>query len=716
MGLLDVFSKKKSDVKVDNNKTTSFSVDEEIDFIIKVLGNLGTLSVEKIERVLANEKNFNKDIISKMIRNVDEDNFNNLKNYYGASKLGYGVEKINIYRRRLHEVYNECLQEGLDREETLNKLISVVSVEVDNYERIISSLNDDIKQIEINNSSEVEIRLLVEYTINNYKEQELGFPVNLENCVRNMANELANLEYGGYGEDEVESFVSAANKMIEEGKINGESTNQTLSRINAELFNPRKNRYLSDLDTLKKKIDMIQSSPYISEFEKEQNKQKIITEFNQMNGHTAGVFETIKRLKKALSELDKGGYGEIVLDKFEDDCNDMVNDGRRDGLSDNEVIKSIQSKYDKLVKEYEVHLAKLNEELENNDLLEKKDDLLEDFQDKMGHKVDYKKRLDEYKTNLTNLEYGGYPVDVVDSFINEALEKIDIISSNDELSNYMRQVRSKYRDLVNNYNRELEKLNKEIDKVNNAKKKSDSQKEKEIDNLVLCFKTKFGHNVNYHDLIESYVSDLKNLELGGYGKKMLDEYRTYCNGIIDSEEDSVKIIKMIQDKYNELKKEYLNNVKLFTEWKNLQLKNKTSEEREELEKDLDTKITYMLSLTPEDLYDYYMEDDRKKKADAYRHNYMAAFRYLAREESKKKRNKSLYDKRLEELKNGKVIYSQKDIEEATMKLELASVNNEDIAEEDRIISLIEYIDSTLFRQMLYVESSLSKKGDIKEKI
>ena len=119
----------------------------------------------------------------------------------------------------------------------------------------------------------------------------------------------------------------------------------------------------------------------------------------------------------------------------------------------------------------------------------------------------------------------------------------------------------------------------------------------------------------------------------------------------------------------------------------------------------------MLSLSPTELYDYYMEDDRKKKAQAYRHNYMAAYRYLAREEAKKKKNQSLYERRLKELQDGKQIYSSEEIENATKKLESNSENDETILDEDRIISLIEYIDSTLFRQMLYAETTLAhKKG------
>ena len=119
----------------------------------------------------------------------------------------------------------------------------------------------------------------------------------------------------------------------------------------------------------------------------------------------------------------------------------------------------------------------------------------------------------------------------------------------------------------------------------------------------------------------------------------------------------------------------------------------------------------MLSLSKEELYDYYIEDDRKKKAQAYRHNYMAAYRYLAREEANKKQNEDLYRRRLEELQEDKQPYTNEEIEEATKKIEIMELNNSKLTEEDRIISLMEYIDSTLFRQMIYVEAMLANKRD-----
>ena len=709
MGLFGSLFKKEKDLsnsELVEEKNSDISKD--IEFLLDVLGNLGVLSKDSIRNKLFDSANYNEELLDKLDIFADEDYFSSLGNYYGSYNIGYGSEKIDLLRQKYNEECNKMIKDGLSNEKIEEKLIKLTNEEINKYRELIKFLNEEIISYEEKNNDPTS-RLMIEIYIKKLKERELGFPKDLYALVQDMASELVNLDHGGYGEEEVNQFVKDAEKIIEDDAAAGISTTKTLDRINNELFNPKKKRYASDLAALNKKIEMIDASTYISDLEKEQNKEKIVNEFRQMNGHTANVDSTIRHMKSSLADLEYGGYGDIVIDKFVDYCDDVVEKGKEENLEQAEIIKKIQSKYDKLLKDYEIHLSKLKEELEKAKDESVKEDLIEDFNDLMGHKVDYDKRLTKYKEDLENLEYGGYNKEIVYDFINEAHEKIEYISSNDELSNYMKQVRRKYRELMNNYNKELEKLNNEIDKVKSSKKKSEAVIEKEVEILVMSFKSKFGHDIDYEEVVKKNVSELQNLEGGGYGKKVLDNYREYCDGIIANGEDSDAIFKKIQNKYKDLKKNYMDNLKIFKEWKRLQLKNKSGEEKEELEKDLDTKITYMLSLSPEDLYDYYMEDDRKKKAEAYRHNYMAAFRYLAREESKKKKNKALFDKRLEELKEGKMIYSQKDIEEATKILETTEMNNDKVKDEDKIISLIEYIDSTLFRQMLYVETSLNQK-------
>ena len=708
MGLFGNAFKKKGEVskkKIVIDETIDIS--DERDFLLNVLNNLGLLSTDKIKDKLAN--NFNEELFNKLDIISDEDAYSYLGKYYGSHDLGYGVEKISLLKSKFDDISNAGIMQGLSKKEIVTKLVDITKKEIDNYKTIIQNLDNQIKDIEESNKNK-DVNTIAEFYIRKCKEKELGYTINLYNSVIEMATDLCTLEYGGYGEEEVNKFVEAARGMIEADRNNGVITSQTLDKINRELYIPKKKRYLSDVNTLNKKIEMIDSSTYISDMEKEQNKFKIITDFQKMNGHVFSIEKTINTLKANLVNLEYGGYGTVVIDKFNDYCNDVVEKGKEENLTNADILKKIQLKYDNLIKEYQVHLNRLKDNLDKATSEDMKDDLIEDFHDLMGHNVDYKERLKKYRDELENLEYGGYREEVIKELLDPAYEKMEMMASNDELSNALKQVRRKFRELVNEYNKDLELLKTEIEKVK-SKKKDENSINKDIEILVMAFKSKYGHEIDYSDVVEANVSELQGFEYGGYGKKVLDSYRDYCQEAIESEEDPKNIIKKIQNKYKELKKNYNDNLKVFKEWKRLQLKNLSGQEKDELEKDLDTKITYMLSLSPEDLYDYYIEDDRKKKAEAYRHNYMAAFRYLAKEESKKKKNKALYNKRLEELKKGMVIYSQKDIDEATKKLEMATLNNEKIDDEDKIISLIEYIDSTLFRQMLYVESSLNMRNN-----
>ena len=727
MGLFaKLFAKNKGNVpsKRDTEKSKEdlllMNYDKEINFLLEVLGHLGLLDSEKIEKNLISSPYFDRSILARLMIEVSPEHVDHLKKYFNFNKMGYGSEKLALYKKRLYEYAKEKIRDNRNQYEVVEELISIVRVEIINYEIIINELNKEVARIEKENKNNTEVLAMVDYLMNQYEETELGYPVNLDNRIRTMANELSQLPYGGYGEKEIDAFILSANKIVEEGRNKGEESSQILNRLNEELFYPKKKRFSADLDTLNKKLGMIQDSTYLTDLEKEQNCLKTIDEFNQMNGHKVGVKETISRLKKSLESLEYGGFGEEITKLFQDKVEAIHKECIEEGIEENQIIKEIREEYYKLTKEYNVHLKKLKERIKNieddDTIVDKKieiDELVQFFQDEMGHPINYYDRIENMCEDLRQLPYGGYSEDQILKFKEESLEKAKKIESHDELANCMKQIHRKYRDMVREYNKEVQNLKQKEDDIKNSND-SELEKEEQSNHLVNSFQIKFGHKVDFNELIESNAKTLGSLEKGGYGKKVLDEYREECKKLLDLEDDSNAIYDKIEKKFYELKNYYYHNLEIFNEWKELQLKNKKGQEKEELEKDIDTKITYMLSLSPTELYDYYMEDDRKKKAQAYRHNYMAAYRYLAREEAKKKKNQSLYERRLKELQEGKQIYSSEEIENATKKLESNSENDETILDEDRIISLIEYIDSTLFRQMLYAETTLAhKKGQTK---
>ena len=125
--------------------------------------------------------------------------------------------------------------------------------------------------------------------------------------------------------------------------------------------------------------------------------------------------------------------------------------------------------------------------------------------------------------------------------------------------------------------------------------------------------------------------------------------------------------------------------------------------------ELDNRIKYMLSLSPKELNDYYMEDDKRIKDKYNKHNFMAAFKYLAKMEAKDNKNDLLYDKRLLDLENGINPYTDDEINNAMDELEAINLFEDgDISEELKIYSIVDILDKTLIKQI----SSINNVDDL----
>ena len=118
----------------------------------------------------------------------------------------------------------------------------------------------------------------------------------------------------------------------------------------------------------------------------------------------------------------------------------------------------------------------------------------------------------------------------------------------------------------------------------------------------------------------------------------------------------------------------------------------------------------MLSLSISELNEYYEEDDKKKREAGEKHNLMVILKSLAKDEYQKTNNKRLYEKRLKDITNGKLPYSPEKVAEKKEQLEtLALFSEEDIPEDERIYSTIDYIDSTLYKQISSIDGVIPKK-------
>lgn len=717
MGILEKFfnAKEEPENSTQTPASETYPIPDEIDSMISILENLGLLDVQEIYAQIINKKKFDINVLTRLKIKAQTD-VPYVKKYFEKTRISYGSTKIKEVRQKLNEVAATKKQAGSSYESTLAELMNITKLEIEEYRKVLVRFNADLRDAEEQASNYMDISTSVDAIKNYYKEQELGYPIDLDRKIVEMSRILFELPFGGYGEDEIKKFVDAAKKMAEEGKLRGEDSVHTFNRITTDLFAPRQNRYLADVETLKKKLQMIQESPHLSELEKEQNKKKTIKDFNVMNGHKLDLNFYVDQLSHELAQLEEGGYGEEEIEKFSKRAKTMVADGKRIEKPEQEIKKEVQAEYQKLTSHYQDRLVEARKEMmkiEESTLTreekdQRKNSILEDFHDEMGLPIDYKDRINAMIVELKNQSHGGYGELKTREFKDQALERLQAAKSRTEVRDALREIRELQDGMIRDYQEELRKLDSSIGRINQDRHLSEKEKGEAMDELDREFKFKMGYRMNFERYIENRAKDLRQIGTRGYGDAAIEEFTQEAKEIAQSTGDEKVKYDKIKQKYNAYRKHYEKNVKVFEEWKRLQLKDKEDSEKERLEQKLNKKINHMLSLSPRALEEYYLADDNKKKEKVKEHNYVAAFKFLAKQEARHRRDDTIYAKRIKELESGQTPYTQHEIDEAVQELELLSISNEELNKEDRIISVVEYIDSTLLKQMNYAETSLLK--------
>ena len=714
MGLFDkIFNHREEPITIE--KPTSPVISGKIECIISILQNLSLMNKDTIREYIQDKEYFDEEILSRLTINQPK-NIEYLEKYFGKVKFGYGDIKLNQFRNQLKAIAREKTLANASEDTIINDLLTITSSEIIFYEGILIRFNETLKKAEEKSSNYNELLDLIEQCKNYFKEQELGYPVSLDKKLEEMKRELRELPYGGYGEEEINKFQEAAKKMMEEAKLAGEDSNHTLSRIQTDLFVPKKNRYLVDVDNLQRKLEMIDESPYISSFDKEKNKQQTILEFNQMNGKKIEKEQSLEELKQNLVSLEYGGYGEEIINQFERRVKTMISDGERIKKPAAEVQKEIMADYQKLMNHYQDRLNELKEKLAAIDPLaisedeknKMKSQLVEEFHDEMGLPINDKERINTMILELKGLDRGGYGELKIEEFKTKAFDRLNNTSSRVELRDALKEIRELQTHMIAEYKEDLRRLYDATERISHDRHLSDEEKQRAIEEFDREFKFKIGYRMNFGKYIENRAEELSTLPGGGYGKEAIDVFRTDAQVIADGYDAEKTKYDKIHLKFKALKKQYNTNLKVFREWKKIELDHTPEKERENREKDLNIKIAYMLSLSPSALREYYLEDDRKKKEEIDKHNYIAAYKFLAKKEAKNKQSDSLYEQRIQELEQGSSPYTKHELEEATAELKYLSLTSEELADDERIITLVEYIDSTLLRQMMYVEASLMK--------
>ena len=702
--------------KVDKNEedliiAKEIDVEKEINTILLILHYLSTLNTENIDSLVKRlDENYDKSILYRLRINIDDNSIEDFRRYFSSMCLGYGSERIAEIKDELNLIAKDKNEAGRNKTEVVEELIEYAKNLVDQYELIIKRFNEIIRNINNNTKmSEAEKVVMRDYWVNNFMQEELGYPLDLNKKIQDMIEELESLEFGGYGQAEIKKFKNACKKRIAQGEKNHETKKQILSEIEVILFTPLKNKYKTNLEVVKLRLSQIENLDSTQE-EIDKVSKKAIAEFKEKNGHDIDIDSRIEEMKKSLSKFAKYGYGEEKIKEFSDNVEEILKRAEKIAKSTDEILKEIESEYYFFKRRYEEcynTLQNIIKDINSRNITEEeKEKLIENevqaFKDEMGHTIDLEARLNEMIEDLMKLDKGGYGPSKIEEFKRRSRE---IIENNKHKNlNALRSIKDievLYKVLIKNYEIELKQLEDTIDRISNDDSLSDKEVEQSVEELKLEFELETGHHLEFIEKVEEYKKMLSNLPGGGYGMEAIKEFEDSCKKEQDEIEDDTTLHQVITLKANILKNRYLSNKELFDKWIEIELSACEEQEKEDKKVELTNQVAYMLSLSPKKLDEYYKEDDKQKKEAMEQHNFMAAFKYLARKEGKSRNEDNLYEQRLSAYKEeGINPYTEEDIKTAIENLEnIDLLGEEQLSEDEKILSIQDYIDSTLLMKI-----------------
>lgn len=652
--------------KKEEQKEEKVNLTKQIDTLVLVIENLGLLNKEKIiEKLDKLQVEYDKNLIKRLSISEDKEKLSALYKYLEKDNLSFGKESINSLRKQLEFISSN---NSLTQDNMIEEMLNVTEKYINKYKNIIEELNNSIKTFEMAKPTYADKIAMIDSFTKLYKENELGYPINLEEKVEDRQRSLKNLKYGGYGEEELKSFISRCKNTITDKTNKGWTTKEILDFIDENIYTPLLSRYNQDLEQLEIRISRLQNGEY-KENERKRKQDEIILDFNEHYGHniTPEIFK--EKYKNELLVIDKVGYPKDAIKEFEEEIDDIITRAAIKGQTNISTVVDIKNVFDKYVIKY----SKAKDTLERN-----------------IRKVE--------RTILSNEEKERRK---------EALqENFKLTLSAKELSERLEIMLNTLKKL-NFSSIEIAAFKKSCeDKITNASLSTDM-----LEDLNELFEEKLtSTEENLENYIEILIANLKTLPSGGYGENAISEFRKETDKVLETKllnKDKKEKIKTIYERY---KNNYLTNKEIFTKWKEERIKSYSGTDLENYALELDNEISYMLSLSTSELNDYYEEDDKKKREAGEKHNLMVILKSLAKDEYQKTNNKRLYEKRLEDITNGKLPYSPEKVAEKKEQLEtLALFSEEDIPEDERIYSTIDYIDSTLYKQISSIDGVIPKK-------
>lgn len=662
MSIFDsLFGHKKEEQKEDKVNLT-----KQIDTLVLVIENLGLLNKEKIiEKLDKLQVEYDKNLIKRLSISEDKEKLSALYKYLEKDNLSFGKESINSLRKQLEFISSN---NSLTQDNRIEEMLNVTEKYINKYKSIIEELNNSIKTFEMAKPTYADKIAMIDSFTKLYKENELGYPINLEEKVEDRQRSLKNLKYGGYGEEELKSFISRCKNTITDKTNKGWTTKEILDFIDENIYTPLLSRYNQDLEQLEIRISRLQNGEY-KENERKRKQDEIILDFNEHYGHniTPEIFR--EKYKNELLVIDNVGYPKDAIKEFEEEIDDIITRATIKGQTNISTVVDIKNVFDKYVIKYskakdtlERNIRKVERTILSNEEKERrKEALQENFKLTLSAKK-LSERLEIMLNTLKKLNFSS----------------IEIAA----------------------FKKSCE------DKITNASLSTDM-----LEDLNELFEEKLtSTEENLENYIEILIANLKTLPSGGYGENAISKFRKETDKILETKllnKDKKEKIKTIYERY---KNNYLTNKEIFTKWKEERIKSYSGTDLENYALELDNEISYMLSLSTSELNDYYEEDDKKKREAGEKHNLMVILKSLAKDEYQKTNNKRLYEKRLEDITNGKLPYSPEKVAEKKEQLETQALfSEEDIPEDERIYSTIDYIDSTLYKQISSIDGVIPKK-------
>lgn len=625
-------------------------LDKVIQTILAVLENLNTLDRMVIGANISTNNFYLDEIFYRLkIENIDEF-IKEIKEFYPKVIIGYGSKRLEEIKVKLENIKN---RDEINDTAKVEEMIFVSRLEIARYKEILKDLNLLIERIKSNNKLlEADKIALIDYWISFYKTEKLGFKLDINSEISLMIKELKELEYGGYGDKELNRFEEICLKEYLNYCKNNNDIENIIQSIKTNIFNPMLIRYRSELQILKKKLALLNLTNELSNLEKKLKEEEFIIDFNEKHGHKIDLSSQLLSMKKGLQELRYGGYGEAAIDKFINYSQSLIVKEKEKNKTDKEILALIRLEFKRSVKWFNKKLEKIEKRLDRINDSELKKELLKDFKEEMEKPINLVEKIAKLTERLKDANL--YSDQVIERFTKQCkkIERESIFYNDRET--FVDEVDELYENIV---------TNKDKTAINHLKSR-----------------------------VEIFSKKLAKLNEYGYGESAINEFRELCFTIIKSSKTLKEKYLLIDQKYRMFEDNYYANFKVFTIWKDKNLIIK-QDNKEEIEK----QFHYMISLSPKELQNYYKEDSKNKKQAMINHNNKVIVNYLAKKEALAKNNSLIIDERMTSFFNNNIPYSEEDIESAKEEIE---TKNELLNE--KLISFMEYIDSTIFKQILNI--------------